>query len=154
MFDALKHIAQKAKKLNENKLLKEALSNSSIQADILELNTEEQLFDKGIDSAGISLGEYAPATIFGTVNFKGKIEKGQPIDRVTLKDTGDFYKSFKFKNGANSFTIKANDEKDGAVLLTKQYGDEILGLTNESMETLIRWLKPTIQRLTFEQLTK
>lgn len=103
---------------------------------MIELNTIEQLYKKGIDSTGDSIGEYQPATIEGTSRFKGKIEKGQPYDRVTLKDTGDFYNSFRIYIDSNfDLIVKADTIKEGIDLLD-QWGKDILGLTDESLVVL------------------
>ena len=48
---------------------------------------QDQLFTTGEDGKGLSLGDYSPVTI------QIKRAKGQPTDRITLKDTGEFYKS-------------------------------------------------------------
>lgn len=56
---------------------------------IIQLITEDQLFGRGEDGRGISLGSYKP----GTIRYKKR--KNQPTDRVTLKDKGNFYKSLK-----------------------------------------------------------
>ena len=49
---------------------------------------QDQLFTTGEDGNGLSLGEYSPITV------KIKQSKGQPTDRITLKDTGAFYNSY------------------------------------------------------------
>lgn len=109
--------------------------NNSVRNFIIELNTIDQLYDEGIDSKSISLGNYAPFTI------REKISKGQPTDRVTLKDTGDFYKSFDVKVlGNGDVEIVADTIKygfDGAMDLTDIYGDDILGLSADSLDKLV-----------------
>lgn len=87
---------------------------------IKDTNTQEQLFKLGQDAKGDSLGSYAAST------KRIKIRKRQPIDRVTLKDTGDFY---------DSITVTATDKEviietsiEYAQFLVKRYGKEILGV--------------------------
>ena len=64
-----------------------------------------ELHEKGIDSLGVSLGNYAATTIEGTAQFAGRAERGLRFDHITLFDTGDFYKSFKVivRNNNDSF---------------------------------------------------
>jgi hypothetical protein len=104
---------------------------------IVDLNTEDQLFQQGIDSDGSQVGPgYAPLTI--TI----KRQKGQPTDRVTLRDTGDFHKSFKISYGADSFAIMATDPKSRE--LEQKYGREIFGLTDDSVAEATEIVRPEI----------
>jgi len=93
---------------------------------ITEMNTDDQLFTKGINSMGISIDTYRP---YKPLTMQIKSEKGQPVDRVTLRDTGSFHHSFYIEAGLESFMIKASDPKTLALMV--KYGDEILGLTKE-----------------------
>lgn len=45
-----------------------------------------------------------------------KKEKGQPTDRVTLKDTGKFYKSYRFTPTLFGFEISANIKKENGTI--------------------------------------
>ncbi|WP_182513580.1 hypothetical protein [Rufibacter quisquiliarum] len=60
--------------------------------------------------------------------------KGQPFDRVTLKDTGAFHNSIRMIAQDNEFLLKGDDPK--TVALKMKYGDAILGLTEENTEDL------------------
>jgi hypothetical protein len=152
MLDALKRIANNAKKLNENKILREVLDNSSIQQDIISLNTDDQLYEKGIRADGTFIGEYSPATIEGIPGrFEGKKQKGQRYDHITLSDTGDFYKSFRFKNQKDEFIITADAIKEDTDLV-REFGEEIIGLTDESLETVREWVRPLVQEKVGETL--
>jgi hypothetical protein len=97
---------------------------------VIELNTQKQLFDKGQDSTGKSLGEYRPFTV------REKRRKGQPTDRVTLKDTGDFYESFNVQPFFGGFIIDADAEKDDKDL-RDVYGEDIIGLNDENLQIII-----------------
>lgn len=83
-----------------------------------------QMYDSGEDRTGKKITpEYAPETV------RIKREKGQPTNRVTLRDTFDFQKSIWVQYYPDSFEIKASDWKTEK--LTEKYGDEILGLQDE-----------------------
>ena len=97
---------------------------------ITDLVTENQLYDKGIDGDGDSLGSYAPLTI------QIKREKGQPTDRVTLRDERDFHNSFRVETDSIQFTIKADDWK--APVLISYWGEKLLALTDENLEYFAR----------------
>lgn len=95
----------------------------STEKDITDLN-RRQMF-AGIRSSGTEIKPaYAPYTVLV------KDQKGQPSDRVTLKDTGDFYDSMFVDVNSATFDIDASDPKTDA--LVKKYGVRIFGLTKES----------------------
>lgn len=166
---AINNLIYGIKKLDEDKLLKNIFADKFLQDYILDLNREDQLYDKGITADGISLGEYSPATIQGTSNFEGKIQKGQRYDHITLKDSGKFYESFIFKPYKNYFLITANTLKGGKVLkynnrwsmkreTTREtdlmdYGN-ILGLTDENKNEVVLWIKDPLREGIKTQILK
>jgi hypothetical protein len=115
--------------LDEGLIFEIVFNDARIKDEIIRLNTEEQLFRRGIDSEGKSLGTYSPFTV------EIKKKKGQPTNRITLKDTGEFYDSFRVTANRVSITIDADPIKDDNNLFD-DFGEEILGLTDESREKL------------------
>lgn len=106
------------------------------EADALDLNLS-QLFDgKDSDGKEITPG-YSPFTIMI------KKQKGQPTDRVTLKDEGDFYNSF-FLN-ATKFPIVFDSKDLKSPMLTEKYGSQIFGLGDKSKEEFVQDIKPEVQ---------
>ena len=89
---------------------------------IIEAN-QDQLYELGHNPLGISIGSYAPKTI--TI----KKDKGQPYDRVTLKDTGDFYAGFHLDADNTGFRISSTDWKTEELL--ERWGN-VFGLTEEN----------------------
>jgi hypothetical protein len=126
--------------LDRVKKVKEALDTGRIAKEIvrdndntlIDMNAQDQLFAKGVNRLGVRIDEYRP---YSPSTIKVKIKKRQPYDRVTLKDTGEFYDSFYVETSEDRFYIKASDEK--TVWLIKRYGVEIFGLTNESLAEFI-----------------
>lgn len=104
--------------LDRVKKVKEALDTGRIAKEIvrdndnilIDMNAQDQLFAKGVNRLGVRIDEYRPYSPF---TIKVKIEKRQPYDRVTLKDTGEFYDSFYVETAEDRFYIKASDEKNG-----------------------------------------
>jgi hypothetical protein len=99
---------------------------------IVDMNAEEQLFEQGINRLGVEISDYAP---YSPVTIEIKEAKGQPTNRVTLRDEGDFESSFFLEVGDKQFEIKASDFKTEDLI--KKYGRQILGLTNENIAKLI-----------------
>ena len=116
---------------------------NDVQDYIIELNTEgentSQLFELGIDSEGNRLGDYSGFT----KNIK--TSKGQRIDHITLKDTGEFYKSFKVTPNKNGFRISANPNKDDSNLFD-DFGVDIVGLTKENVLKLLDFIEPMFSK--------
>lgn len=113
---------------------------------ILDYIREKQLFEKGIDGNGNKLTpEYKPFTI------AIKRQKGQPTDRVTLEDTGSFYKGFDLiYTDQNALGIFSRDEKTPDLI--EKYGADIFTFTTKNIEEineqifeteLIKWLLNT-----------
>lgn len=99
---------------------------------LIDMNEQDQLYAKGVNRLGVRIDEYQP---YRPLTIQVKIEKRQPYDRVTLKDTGEFYDSFYVETAEDRFYIKASDEKTN--WLVKKYGAEIFGLTNDSLAEFI-----------------
>lgn len=102
------------------------------EAYIVDLNAEEQLYEQGINRLGVEIANYAP---YSPVTIAIKEAKGQPTNRVTLRDEGDFESSFFLEVGDKQFEIKASDFKTEDLI--RKYGRQILGLTDENIAILI-----------------
>lgn len=100
---------------------------------IVDMNAEAQLYEQGINRLGVSIADYQP---YSAVTIEIKRAKGQPYDRVTLRDEGDFESSFFVTADNEKFEIKASDSKTEE--LVTRYSDYILGLTDENRATLAR----------------
>lgn len=98
---------------------------------LVDLNAYFQLYEKGVNALGVEIASYEPYSMY-TVSIKGML--GQPTDRVTLKDTGDFHDSFYVIYREDEFEITASDDKKQD--LVNRYGPEIFGLTPENMEVV------------------
>jgi len=101
------------------------------EAAIIDMNAQEQLFESGENSLGVSIASYAP---YSPITIEIKKMKGQPTNRVTLRDEGDFESSFYLVISDKQFEIKASDWKTEE--LVEKYGSSILGLTKENIASL------------------
>ena len=114
---------------------------------ILDMNSESQLFEQGINREGEYLADYAGG--YSPVTIQIKMLKNQPTDRVTLRDEGDFHSSFYIEFHPDGFEIKAKDWK--SEMLQRQWGD-ILGLTDENLKEFARdYVRPELVKY-FETL--
>lgn len=102
------------------------------EREIVALNTEKQLFQEGENAKGVTIRSYQP---YSPVTISIKKKKGQPTNRVTLRDTEAFHKSFFILADGRAIWFKARDKK--AEKLYERYG-EIFGLTTENTN-LVAW---------------
>jgi hypothetical protein len=120
------NLLQASLKLNISELIEDAMSET--QSEYINLQ-KEQMF-AGIQSDGAQINRlgasyqgYAPSTI------KAKQKKGQPTDRVTLKDKEDFYNGIFAETRSEGFNVDSLDEKSAK--LQTDYGLKIFGLNDE-----------------------
>ncbi|OZI09947.1 hypothetical protein BWI93_00995 [Siphonobacter sp. BAB-5385] len=73
-----------------------------------------------------------------------KKAKGQPYDRVTLKDTGDFQDSMYMKRVRGGNEITAFDWK--TLSLSRKYSVDIFGLNDRNKGILCNRMKPDAQK--------
>lgn len=115
--------------LTSGKMIQKIIQEN--EAAIIDMNAQEQLFESGENSLGVSIASYAP---YKPITIEIKKLKGQPTNRVTLRDEGDFESSFYLVISDKQFEIKASDWKTEE--LVEKYGSSILGLTKENIASL------------------
>jgi hypothetical protein len=138
LFGRLKEVLNNVTKLDVNNIMFMYFNgNEGVKDEVIRLNTDEQLFNKGVDSVGRELesigGSYSDVTIL----FKRA--EGLPFDRVTLFSTGAFYDSFIVKAQKDGILIEANTFKNGKDLQNR-WGDNIIGLTELSLNELVEYI--------------
>ena len=115
---------------------------------ITDMNSEDRLYEQGINRLGVNIMDYAP---YSPLTIEIKKEKGQPYNRVTLRDEGDFEQSFYVEADMQQFTIKAADWKTEDLI--QRYGRQILGLTEENKIILIwAYIYPELKAKTKEYI--
>lgn len=136
-------LIQQQAKLDTDQIWLRIVDTDEIKDFIVELNTESQLFEKGIDSNGVTLKEiggnestpsgYSPVTI---EIKRRKGGKGGKISNITLYDEGDYYESHIVTVTTSGFEIDADPIKEDTNLFV-EWGEDIVGLTDESLQKLI-----------------
>jgi exonuclease V gamma subunit len=81
-------------------------------------------------------GVYTPYTIFL------KKQKGQEYRHVTLKDTGEFQKSFEKKFIKDALNIKANSQKEDGDISETVDLTNVLNLSGNEITELVKEIKP------------
>lgn len=130
-FPDLDRLFENAKNLDTDRVWVLAI-DEEVKQEIIRLNTRDQMFDKGVDSLNRSLGVYSKRSVE---------EFGKRPGRIQLFDTGDFYASFSIIVDRGGITIRATTIKvgeGGVEDLAVKYGIDILGLTPNSLDLLLR----------------
>ena len=108
---------------------------------LIGMNTDDQLFKQGEDAAG---KELVPSYALSTKIIKSR--KGQKTSNVTLKDSGDFYKSIKIDTTVTQAIFTANVEYY-KYLVAHYNTPNILGITRENKKEFIsKYIEPNLQK--------
>ena len=111
----------------------------SRKTEVLDLNRQNQLFERGVDSKGSRLKDYA----FFTIQIKRQL--GQPTDRTTLFYSGKFYEGFRYEFNQQTYVLSIFSTDSKTPLLIEKYGEDIFGLDAENKEYLdINIIKPDL----------
>jgi len=137
----LEAFARNLLKLNEDAAFKKVISDKNIQLEAVRLNTDEQLYIRGVDVHGNKLRSiYARfGKFYADRTIQIKNEKGQPTDRVTMRDTGAMYKTEKAIIKANELKLDMNTYD-----LEENWG-QFVGLDTVSKVQLVDKAKPIIK---------
>lgn len=132
-IEALKRFQKEADRV----AIDEVANNDSI---VLDMNFQEQLRDKGVNSKGVSIESYRP---YSDSYLKAKKAAGKYRGYVDLNLEGDFTSSGVLKKGALQVEIDNTDYK--TEWLVKRYGKSIMGLTNENLNEIRQdYVKPRL----------
>jgi hypothetical protein len=135
-FKDLRNRLDKFKQLDADKMAYQLTRTGNFQDLVIELNTEDQLYDKGQNSKGESLsdigGDYSPITI-EISKRKGRPKKS--ASSINLNDTGDFYNSFTVTPFIGGFDIDADPIKDDTNLFS-EWGVDIVGLNEQNLDKI------------------
>ena len=145
-FGRLRQLLDFIINLDENKIVFDILQKrSALEVEILNLNRIDQLFKRGIDSEGRLIGVYS----FRTEEISGGRKRAGT--HITLFDTGQFYKSFAILPFEDFFRITANPIREDTNLF-EDFGEDIVGLTEENKAKLPDLIRPRIIQYIKERL--
>lgn len=117
-----------------------AINLQQLAADIIEEHRDEivmlnqrQLYTKSETQKGAKLDPYR-STVYA--EYKYAMNPLAGLGRPDLSLTGDFYKAFYVKVTKTTFEVDSRDKKAGH--LKEKYGDEIFGLSDDSLAELTK----------------
>lgn len=123
------------KKLDLKAIVKKVLKNH--RRKLIEVQRKQLMRGEKSTEAQI-LPPYKPSTV------RKKQRKGQPVDRVTLRDTGKFYRYIHPVFHKENFTMRSNDMK--MYWLERKYGNDILGIQEKEAKKIAAEIQAEITR--------
>ena len=137
LFESLKRKAALLPKVAEAAFFQ---SLSGYEQEMADINTSQMYAGEEVDGLPI-----VPAYRPNTVAFKKM--KGQPYDRVTLKDTGSFYRGVRYDVLDDAVVATSSDKK--TVKLVEKYGENLFGINPEryNRELYFKVAEETNQRI-------
>ena len=139
-------VAINTRNLSIARILADIYKTIDFQDEVIRLVTEVQLEEQGVDGKGRSLGEYADFT----KNIRSAL--GLRIDHVTLKLTGEYYESHSVKGVSGGFVIISDSVKDAVTDLADVYGEDIVGLNENSIAELSVFLIDEVRERTRKKI--
>jgi hypothetical protein len=120
--------------------VQKAVIVQSMEVDMVEME-QKRMFEGLLSTGEPTTPYYTPFTV------AIKTAKGQPTDRVTLKDTGDFYNAMFVEVIGDSVVFDSKDYKSED--LKDKYGETIFGLSDENRtevksmfaQRLLQWFR-------------
>lgn len=114
-----------------------------LYTDIINFNTQDQLFERGIKASGEYVPFNSPGQPYSEAYTEYKRSVGDPYDRVTLRDSGAFYNDFIVTRVSNGWEVDSTNEKRDK--LVQNYDEDIFGLTADNTEELsIEYVLPSL----------
>lgn len=109
---------------------------------IVEIVSEDQLYEQGVNSKGVKIADYRP---YRPYTVEVKLMKGQKVSEVTLRDEGEFAASFFVMASEDEFYIDASDWKKAKLI--EKYSRFILGLTDENKKDVaVSYVLPGLRK--------
>lgn len=137
----VENFLQAALKVNAEEEIEQAMFDTAQQYTDLQ---RAQMF-AGIDNTGAKIHRVGKPDdyIYAEATIKAKQAKGQPTDRVTLKDTSSFYTDIFADPRSDGFYVDSADQK--SAMLQENYTNKIFGLADNSKQRYADAVKPIYQ---------
>lgn len=132
--------------LDVNEMIERSFKTTSVIAEVKRLNNEQ--LDQGVDAKGRQMRTYKAKypDVYTRFTIKKKQEKGQPYNRVTLKDTGKFREGLQVKSYPGHASIIGDTTKPEGDIMDNIDVNEALGITDENIAELNQVLRPVLHK--------
>lgn len=137
-MNAFDQLANRLQAFNVNRTIESILNQDKYKKLVPDL-VKERLNKYGTYADGSNISTYSAPSgePYSYVTQTIKAEKGQPTDKVTLKDTGKFHQSFSIAPEQSQFSIDYNEEKpDGEISDNVPFLENAITLSESELSVL------------------
>jgi hypothetical protein len=144
MFQKLERFANRLD-IDMDYITKTVISNNQVRKFIKDAN-RLQLWRHGVDRDGKAIRTYRSVrpAVYARATIRIKRSLGQPHNRVTLRQTGAFYRSFRVKVYSNQWAVDARFQKRRGSISDNLDTSAVLGLTRENTAKLVGHMRPLL----------
>jgi len=139
---SLKNLQKRLEKFDPEKVFTEVLEETEKPEELV----RERLNKTGTRSTGEKIKTYSADRygkgVYMPFTIAMKKSKGQPTNRVTLKDTGAFQKSFEKKLLKDAFQIEGESKKPDGEIEDNIDFTNVLNLSKNEIKELVKEIKP------------
>ena len=137
-------LANRMKSFNPNESLNAVLQDVKNEQ-FIAAQVRDRLTEKGEDAYGKKLKTYKAkgGNVYSDMTMRMKQIAGLPATKVTLRDSGDFHKSFELKLQKDLFNIEGDSVKDDG-MIEDNIGplDKILTLSQQEKNNVVNEIRP------------
>lgn len=140
---SIKALAINVTKLNEDDVYSKVVNTPEVKREAVRLNTQVQLYERGENTLGQKMRSFFArfGRYYADFTINEKQIKSQVTDRVTLRDTGAFYNTFKARFDGE-LKLTADTNKDGEDL--QDTWGQVVGLNEDTKSELVKTIKPKV----------
>lgn len=147
----IERLYNNVRKITPDTLASEVFREAKIARFVLNLNREGQLFADGVGVDGQIVGTYSFMTQQFSENISGKGFPKIAGNPYNFYNTGEMYNSFSIRVEKDGFVINADtSELESSGIIENK--EEIIGLTDESIEKLVKEILPELAKEVTKQI--
>ncbi len=139
-LERLKNNLRKARDFNS--ILQKIFKRADVQLLITQMNFEQ--LNKGKDRLNTVIRTFKAvgSDVYSPYTIRQKKFNHQDFKHVTLKDTGDFRKTFRVVAMKTFMQVKANEQKPDGLISKNVDLTHVFNLNKENQNKLVQYIKP------------
>lgn len=142
----LKQLFDRVNNISILKSIEAAFNSSSVKTKAKDLNRSQLNEGKGAKGETLSTYKSVAPDVYALYTVTLKKMFNQPHNKVTLKDSGEFHKSFKLIPFADHAIIGADTKKSDGDMNENIDVDSTLGIMPDNMQDLIMSIIPNVRK--------
>jgi len=145
-MEKLRLLSERVKSFSIVNAIEKAFSTSIVKNETLKLNREQLNEGKGAKGQQLRTDKSIYPNVYTPFTIAVKQKKGQPFNKVTLKDTGKFHSSLKVEPFPGHAAITGDTAKPDGDMEENIDVSSALGIMPDNMQELIMSVVPQMQR--------